>query len=339
MRVLIGQRRSAFHLALWQVVRGLAVACGLGLCDRMSESSYSPTAVSPVIGIAWMLASGLFFVVVTGVVRYLGTDLPAAQSAFLRFGWGVVFLAPSLLTLWRVGVPQGLGRAIVLRGAVHTLAVVLWFYAMARIPVAEVTAIGYLNPVCVTLGAALLFGEKLAARRLIAIGVALLGALIVLRPGLREIEPGHWAQLGAAVNFAASYLFAKSLSGRMPAGAIVGILSVVVTLGLLPFAIWVWVPVTAVQVAWLAVVALAATAGHYCMTRAFAVAPISVTQPVTFLQLVWATALGALVFGEGVDPFVLLGGAVIIGAVSYITWREAQLKRRAVTPGGQAGKL
>jgi drug/metabolite transporter (DMT)-like permease len=254
----------------------------------MSESSYSPTAVSPVIGIAWMLASGLFFVVVTGVVRYLGTDLPAAQSAFLRFGWGVVFLAPSLLTLWRVGVPQGLGRAIVLRGAVHTLAVVLWFYAMARIPVAEVTAIGYLNPVCVTLGAALLFGEKLAARRLIAIGVALLGALIVLRPGLREIEPGHWAQLGAAVNFAASYLFAKSLSGRMPAGA---------------------------------------------------VAPISVTQPVTFLQLVWATALGALVFGEGVDPFVLLGGAVIIGAVSYITWREAQLKRRAVTPGGQAGKL
>ncbi|RUS63217.1 DMT family transporter [Pseudorhodobacter sp. E13] len=286
-----------------------------------------------------MLASGLSFVVVTGVVRYLGTDLPAAQSAFLRFAWGVVFLAPSLLTLFRVGIPAGLGRVIAYRGAVHTLAVTLWFYAMARIPVAEVTAIGYLNPVCVTLGAALLFGEKLAARRVIAIAVALLGTLIVLRPGLRAIEPGHWAQLGAAVSFAGSYLFAKSLSGKMPAGAIVGILSVTVTLGLLPFALWVWVPVTAAQVAWLAVVALAATSGHYCMTRAFAVAPISVTQPVTFLQLVWATMLGAIAFGERVDPFVLLGGAVIIGAVSYITWREAQLKRRAVTPGVGAGKL
>lgn len=286
-----------------------------------------------------MLASGLSFVVVTGVVRYLGTDVPAAQSAFLRFAWGVVFLAPSLLMLWRDGMPAGLGRVIALRGAVHTLAVMLWFYAMARITVAEVTAIGYLNPVCVTLGAALLFGEKLAARRLIAIGVALLGALIVLRPGVREIEPGHWAQLGAAVCFASSYLFAKSLSGKMPAGAIVGILSVVVTMGLLPFAVWVWVPVTLEQVGWLAVVALAATLGHYCMTRAFAVAPISVTQPVTFLQLVWATMLGYFAFGEMVDPFVLLGGAVIIGAVSYITWREAQMKRRAVTPGAQAGKL
>lgn len=286
-----------------------------------------------------MLASGLSFVVVTGVVRYLGTDLPVAQSAFLRFAWGVVFLAPALLTLLRQGLPAGLGHVILMRGAVHTLAVTLWFFAMARIPVAEVTAIGYLNPVCVTLGAALLFGEKLAARRLIAIAVALLGALIVLRPGAREIEPGHWAQLGAAVSFAASYLFAKGLSGKMPAGAVVGILSVTVTLGLLPFALWVWVPVGVTQVAWLALVALAATSGHYCMTRAFAVAPISVTQPVTFLQLVWAATLGYFAFGEQVDPFVLLGGGVIIGAVSYITWREAQLKRRAVTPGVGAGKL
>jgi drug/metabolite transporter (DMT)-like permease len=299
----------------------------------MSESS------NPVIGIAWMLASGLSFVVVTGIVRYLGTDLPAVQSAFLRFGWGVVFLLPALVTLARTGVPAGLGRAILLRGAVHTLAVTLWFFAMARITMAEVTAIGYLNPVCVTLGAALLFGEKLAVRRIVAIGVALLGALIVLRPGVQVIEPGHWAQLGAAVCFAGSYLFAKSLSGKMSAGAVVGILSVIVTLGLLPFAVWVWVPVSMVQIAWLAVVALAATSGHYCMTRAFAVAPISVTQPVTFLQLVWASLLGYFAFGERVDPFVLLGGAVIIGAVSYITWREAQLRRRAVTPGMGAGKF
>lgn len=299
----------------------------------MSESSPSLATSSPVIGVAWMLASGLCFVVVTGVVRYLGTDLPAAQSAFMRFGWGVVFLVPSLVTLWRVGIPAGLGRVIAYRGAIHTLAVILWFYAMARLPVAEVTAIGYVNPVCVTLGAVVFFGEKLAARRLIAIGVAIVGTAIVLRPGLREIEPGHWSQLGAAISFAGSYLFAKVLSSKMPAGAVVGLLSLTVTLGLLPFAIWVWVPMTSVQVGWLAVVALAATMGHYCMTRAFAVAPISVTQPVIFLQLIWATMLGYFVFDEGVDPFVLLGGTVIIGAVSYITWREAQLNRRAVTPG------
>ncbi|QCO56514.1 DMT family transporter [Pseudorhodobacter turbinis] len=285
-----------------------------------------------------MLASSLLFVLVTGIVRYLGTDLPAAQSAFLRFGWGVLILTPSLLSLMRAGIPQGLGKTILFRGGFHTIGVVLWFYAMARIPVAEVTAIGYLNPVCVTIGAALIFGEKLAARRLIAIGIALVGALIVLRPGIREVEPGHWSQLGAAISFAVSYLFAKSLSGKMPAGAIVGLMSLTVTLALAPVAFLVWVPVSTEQLGWLAVVALAATAGHYCMARAFATAPLSVTQPVIFLQLVWAALLGYFAFGETVDPFVLLGGAVIIGAVSYITWREAQLKRRAVTPGIGAAK-
>ncbi|MDZ4094313.1 MAG: DMT family transporter [Paracoccaceae bacterium] len=293
----------------------------------------------PLAGILWMLASGLTFVVVTGIVRYLGTDLPAAQSAFVRFGWGVVFLAPALWPLIRAGLPPGAGRLLLGRGALHTLAVVLWFFAMARIPVAEVTAIGYLNPVCVTIGAALLFGEKLAARRLAAIGAALIGALIVLRPGLREIVPGHWAQLGAALCFAMSYLFAKRLSQIMAPGMIVAVLSLLVTLGLAPFAFWVWVPMTLAQVGWLALVAVFATAGHYCMAQAFSMAPIAVTQPVTFLQLVWATTLGALVFNEAVDPFVLLGGAVIIGSVGYITWREAAVKRHEVTPGGQAGKF
>lgn len=283
-------------------------------------------------GVLWMLASGLSFVGVTGIVRHLGTDLPAVQSAFLRFAFGVLFLLPTVAPILRNGFAPGALRLFGLRGVVHTAAVVCWFYAMARIPVAEVTAIGYLNPVLVTLGAALFFGEKLAFRRMAAVGVAVIGALIVLRPGLREVTDGHLSQLGAAVFFAGSYLIAKRLSQIASAGAVVAMMSFFVTLGLLPFALWVWVPVTVPQLAWLALVAGFATAGHYCMTRAFNAAPLAVTQPVTFLQLVWATLLGALVFGEGVDPFVLLGGGVIIGAISYITWREAMVKHRAVTP-------
>jgi drug/metabolite transporter (DMT)-like permease len=279
-----------------------------------------------------MLATGLCFVAVNGIVRHLGTELPAAQSAFVRFAWGVVFLLPMLLPLVRAGLPPGALRLFGWRGLVHSAAVICWFYAMARIPIAEVTAIGYLNPVLVTLGAALFFGEALAMRRILAVGVALIGSLIVIRPGLREVSEGHLSQLAAAAFFAASYLFAKRLSQMVPAGTVVGMLSLAVTLGLLPFAIWVWVPMTWVQLGWLGLVAGFATVAHYCMTRAFRAAPLAVTQPVTFLQLVWATLLGTLVFDEAVDAFVLLGGAVIIGAISYITWREAQIKRRPVTP-------
>ncbi|TGD63395.1 DMT family transporter [Tabrizicola sp. WMC-M-20] len=279
-----------------------------------------------------MFASGLCFVGVTGIVRYLGTELPAVQSAFLRFAWGVVFLLPALFGVLRSGMPGLHLRLHLGRGVVHVAAVVCWFYAMARIPVAEVTAIGYLNPVLLTLGTVVFFGERLSLRRVLAIGVALTGALIVLRPGLREVTDGHIAQIFAAVFFAGSYLFAKRLSGIASAGQIVAMLSLVVTLALAPLAAWVWVPVSAEQIAWLAVVAACATGGHYCMSRAFAAAPIAVSQPVVFLQLIWAALLGWAAFGEAVDVFVLLGGAVIVGSVSYITWAEARQRRRVVMP-------
>ena len=293
----------------------------------------------PVAGILWMLATGLCFVVVTGIVRHLGTGLPAAQSAFIRFVYGIVFLAPTLVPVLKCGLPEGAWPMVLGRGALHLTAVILWFFAMARIPIAEVTAIGYLNPIVVTAGAALFLGERLALRRLTAIAVALVGALVVLRPGLREVAPGHIAQLGAAFCFGCSYLFAKRLSTVVGPGALVALLSLTVTVGLAPFAIAVWVTPTLNQVLWLGLVAAFATLGHYSMARAFAAAPLTVTQPVTFLQLVWAALLGWVVFGEAVDPFVFLGGGMIISAITYMTWREAQLKRRAVTPAPVAAKL
>jgi len=112
-----------------------------------------------------------------------------------------------------------------------------------------------------------------------------------------------------------------------------------VTLGLAPFALAVWVTPTWGEIGMLFGVACFATAGHYSMTLAFAAAPLTVTQPVTFLQLVWATALGALVFAEPVDIWVVSGGGVILAAVSFITWREAVLKRRAITPPEVATKV
>ena len=89
---------------------------------------------------------------------------------------------------------------------------------------------------------------------------------------------------------------------------------------------------------WLGLVAVFATIGHFTMTKALSAAPLAVTQPVTFLQLVWATLLGALVFGEAVDIWVLTGGGIIIAAVSFISYREWVLSRRQSTPPAAAIK-
>ena len=297
----------------------------------------TPAPKSPLIGIVCMALTGLNFVAVTAIVKHVGSAVPPAQAAFLRYALGVVFLVPMIRPILAAHLTGRQVKLFALRGVVHTLAVILWFYAMTQIPIAEVTAMNYLSPVYVTIGAALFLGEALPPRRLAAVGVALIGAVIILRPGLRAVEPGHIAMLFTAVAFAAGYLIAKRMSGEVSAPVVVGMLSVTVTIGLFPFALMDWVTPTWTDIGWLFLVACFATAGHYCMTLAFAAAPLTVTQPVTFLQLVWAVMLGALVFNEAVDGWVIAGGALIMASVSFITWREARA-RRIITPPVPATK-
>lgn len=283
--------------------------------------------------------TGLCFVAVTAIVKYMGPRVPPAEAAFLRYLLGLVFLIPMLPSLRQTRLTARQWRLFSLRGLCHAGGVILWFYAMTRIPIAEVTAMNYLAPVYVTIGAALFLGERLAARRIAAVIVALIGAAVILRPGFREVSPGHIAMLVAAVIFAGSYLIAKVVADETPAGVVVGMLSIFVTIALLPFALADWVTPTAGDLGLLFLVACFATAGHYTMTLAFAAAPVTVTQPITFLQLVWAVLLGAIVFAEPVDIWVILGGLVILASVSFITWREAVLKRAPITPPTPATKL
>ena len=135
-------------------------------------------------GIGWMVFTGLCFVVVTGIVRYLGSNLPAAESAFIRYLIGIFLVGPIILRIIRKPISAKMTAGFAIRGLVHGVAVILWFYAMARIPIAEVTAIGYTSPIFVTIGAALFLGEKMQMRRFMGILVGLVGAFIILRPGV-----------------------------------------------------------------------------------------------------------------------------------------------------------
>ncbi|MDG1430285.1 MAG: DMT family transporter [Paracoccaceae bacterium] len=283
------------------------------------------------VGILWMIFTGLCFVGVTALVKVLGTRLPAQQTAFIRYALGLVLVLPALKSVLAAKITRKQLGLLSVRGIVHTGGVILWFYAMARIPIADVTAMNYVSPVYVTIAAAIFLGEKLAARRIIAVMLGLVGAVIILRPGFRELNPGHIAMIFVPMSFGASYILAKRASNELSPTVIVAMLTVVVSIGLAPLAWPVWITPTPYEIAILAGVAVLATLAHYSMSLAFQAAPVSVTQPVTFLQLVWAVLLGSLVFGEAVDPFVLLGGAIIVASVSFIAWRESVLKRRRVT--------
>ncbi len=293
----------------------------------------------PLAGMFWMFTAGLSFVGMTALVKSLGTSMDPIQAAFLRYALGLVFLLPAARAVLTARLSHRNLTLFAVRGAIHAVGVMLWFFAMTRIPLAEVTAMNYLTPVYVTLGAALFLGETMAIRRIAAVLVAIVGAAIILRPGFREISAGHLAMLGTSLMLGGSYLLAKAAVRDVRPLVVVAHLSIWTTVFLIPFAIAVWSPPSLRDIVVLFLIASFATAGHYFMTLALQAAPVAVTQPVTFLQLIWATLLGALVFHEGVDIWVVAGGTLILGAVSFITWREAVLNRNGLTPPSLAPKL
>ena len=281
-----------------------------------------------IIGILWMVLTTILFVGVTATVRYLEGEVPAPQAAFLRYAIGTIFLIPSLISLTKIKPDKPLLQKFILRGLVHSIGVTLWFYAMSVMPVAEVTAIGFLTYIFVSIGASIFLKEKLHRHRLAAILISFIGALIVLRPGFKVIESGQLGMLMATVVFTASYLIAKIVSKERSSSEIVAMLSIFTTIFLIPSAIYSWEPLSIKAFLILSFTALIATVGHITMTKAIKAAPMVVTQPILFLQLVWASMVGLFIFNEKFDPFVILGGTIIMLCVCYVSYREHILGKK-----------
>lgn len=191
-----------------------------------------------IIGILWMVLTTILFVAVTATVRFLEGEVPAPQAAFLRYLIGTLLLTPALVTLIKVKPEKALMNKFILRGLVHSIGVTMWFYAMSVMPVAEVTAIGFLTYIFVSVGASIFLKEKLHKHRLSAILISFIGALIILRPGFKEIGNGQIGMLIATIVFTASYLIAKIVSKERSSSEIVAMLSIFTTIFLFPSAIY-----------------------------------------------------------------------------------------------------
>ena len=126
-----------------------------------------------------MALAGLIFASFMAIVRHVGSTLDPIQVAFLRYGLGLVFMLPFFLRLNIADFQSARFGLHAIRGVLHAGGVMCWFYAMSRIPIAEVTAIGFTAPVFATIGAALFLGEKVRLRRILAVLIGLLGALII----------------------------------------------------------------------------------------------------------------------------------------------------------------
>jgi drug/metabolite transporter (DMT)-like permease len=296
------------------------------LLRRAAVAHWRLSRLPPTIrGMLWSASAGAIFVLLNALMRQLSLELNAFQTQFLRYLMGLLVLLP---LFWRSGLaslwPVSPGGQF-LRGAVHTLGLLVWFAAVPHITLADTTVIGFTTPIFIMLGAALFLAEPMRWSRWIAAGLGLTGVLVVVGPRLTG-EGGVYLliMLCSAPLYALSFLLTKALTRYERPAVIVLWQSITVTLLSLPLALADWQWPTAWQWGAFLVCGILGSGGHYCLTRSYVAADISATQSIKFLELVWAAALGWVAFGDTLSAWTVVGGVVICASTVWIARREAR---------------
>lgn len=278
-------------------------------------------------GITLVIAASAFFACMHASVRYVSTDMHPWEVGFFRNLFGFLMFAPVML---RSGLDllrtERLGLHIA-RGSLNGVSMLCWFTALAIMPLAEATSVSLTGPLFVTLGAIIFLGEKVRARRWIALGAGVVGTFIIIRPGYAEVSTGTMLVLGSGLLVAGSKLMAKKLSQTDGTMTIVAYLSLVMTIVTFIPAMFVWRTPTLIEIGWLALIGALGSTGHLLVVRAYKYADVSAVEPVTFSRLVFAALAGYLAFGEIPDIWVWVGGGVIVAATSYIAHRETVVEK------------
>lgn len=285
--------------------------------------SLSPTLKAAV----WMIGALLSLLAVALAGRELGHAMSVAQIQFFRSAVGVVAIGLVVgRTGWAMVYPRSFGVHM-LRNVVHFTGQFGWFYGLTMIPMAQVFAIEFTAPVWTAAFASLILGERMTRARILAIVLGIAGVLIILRPGLGIATPAAMAVLGGAICFGLSHTLVKRLTRNNTA---LGILFYMAVLQLpmgfvLALPHWTW-PADLAAWLWTLTVGITALTAHYCIAKAMTHADATVVVPMDFLRLPLVTAVGLLLYGEAIDPWLLAGaGLILIGVLQNL---QAERRRR-----------
>jgi S-adenosylmethionine uptake transporter len=287
-------------------------------------------ALPPIVQAALLMMGGAACVAIqNAMIRTVSADIHTFEIVFFRNLFGLLAILPAMggaagFSLLRTRRPGGL---LVMSGA-HLAGMVCYFMAIAYLPLAEVIALGFSKPLFVTLGAALVLGEVVRARRWSAVAVGFLGVMIVLQPGAEAISPYALLILIGTVVGAAVTLLIKRLTATERVATIVWYQALISTVFALPLCLLHWrMPDLA---GWLMLIAIGGlgTLSWLAMTRSIFLVDASAVVPFEFLRLPFAALVAYVWFAEVPSIWTWVGGAVIFATSIYIAHREAQVARQ-----------
>lgn len=272
-----------------------------------------------------MLGAMIVLPVQDGFVKLLSENLPVPTVVWARYLFHLLLLIP-LLT-WRLSPAQLLPRqpgVQLLRALAMLTSGLLFFGALAQLPLVDALALFFISPLVVTLLAPLLLGERVSWFRRGAVAIGFLGVLIVLRPGSTTWGPYALMALGSGVVHALYLIITRKLAGSAPPLATIAFGTLFGTVALSAWVLPRWIAPTPREWLLMATLGMLAMVGHYLVVKAFDYAPAATLAPLGYAEIISATLVGYLLFGDFPDALSWLGVAVIIGSGLVVTLRERQ---------------
>jgi len=263
--------------------------------------------------LGWMTIALLCFSTFAVAGRQAGKEIDPLQIMLWRGPISLVLLAIVALVTGARARTHALPLQIT-RNIFHFGAQFSWLTALGLIPLAELFALEFTAPLWVAILAPLVLGERLTGTRLIAALLGFVGVIIVVQPGSQPLSVGMVFALASALGFAASMVTTKILTRTDSAFTILVYMMGIQTVFALVLGLPGFVLPSAVTLAWVFVLSVAGLVAHFSLASAFKRADAILVAPMDFLRLPLIATVGALVYGEALDPLVAVGAAVIIAA-------------------------
>ncbi len=291
---------------------------------------------NPLRGIGLILLSSLFLSAADTISKLMTTSVPPLQVTFLRYG---VFVAIMLAVVWRSGGMATMRTRRpglqVLRGIGVAASSILFVISLKYLPIADATATSFVSPLFVTALSIPILGEVIGWRRWSATVVGLIGVLIVVRPGGSGFQLASLLPVVSALTWAFALIVTRIMSTtESPLTTLVwsALIGFSIATALMPF---VWQPVTSEILLLGLFIGVASTIGHWLVILAFRHADASLLAPFSYMQLLWVSVFGFLLFSVLPDLWTLVGAAIIAGSGLYTAHRE-RIRARRVVVGDQA---
>lgn len=283
-------------------------------------------------GAALMMASMACFVTNDAAMKALSDELPLAQAVALR---SLATCALMVILMQAMGMAKHTlsrrdSRLIWVRNAMEVGTAYFFITALFNMPLANATAIMLVLPLTVTLAGAVFLGQPVGWRRLVAIGVGLVGVLLIVRPGVEGFNIYSLYVLIAVVMVTARDILSRKLSRDVPTLLVAFRNAISVFVAFAVMSLFVdWQPVSPKAAMQLGLASLVIIGGYSCAVAAMRVGEVAAIAPFRYSSLIWSLLLGLVYFGEWPDGVTLIGACIVVVTGVYTFWRERQIAQNS----------